>query len=80
MWIIELCDRVGHILCVGQYSPVQTCGMLLVWGMQVLSLITADPGKLPLVGSTSGEKQKWRKSVQVRSCAHLTGLVCSEMT
>ena len=53
---------------------------LLVWGMQVLSLITADPGKLPLVGSTSVEKQKWRKSVQVKLCAYSMTLVFSNMT
>lgn len=44
----------------------------------MLNLITADPGKLPLVGSTSVEKQKWRKSVQVRLCA-LT-FVCSRLS
>ena len=53
---------------------------LLVWGMQVLNLIIADPGKLPLVGSTSVEKQKWRKSVQVRLCAQLMTLVSIDMT
>ena len=64
------------------FSYVVLCrpAALLTWGMQVLSLITADPGKLPLVGSTSVEKQKWRKSVQVRLCSHVAALVCREMT